>query len=173
MKTRTGFVSNSSSCSFILILPEDEKVLTQKRAFMEYFGIKNMTQEESEKLRKAVNDTIEEDKKISSLLESNYKLLVSYLGDLAGQDGWLKYNAEDPRDYSYSMEDYKRYKKDMEELLYLLKAFGNRLLFLEIGDSCEFTDSAIPCGSSLGEDLSLESRATEMITKNCYIFNNR
>ena len=60
MKQREGFVSNSSSCSFILVLPEDRKVLEYKRQFWDWFGLKEITSDEAESLRRAVLETLEE-----------------------------------------------------------------------------------------------------------------
>lgn len=170
MKLRNGFVSNSSSCSFILVLPEDKEILSKKRAFSSYFGLDSMFEEETEKLRRAIVKIYEEG--ADCPLDSNYGLVVRYIGEMVSRDGWIKTRAEDPRDFSYSPKDYEEYKKEMNELLSLLQDRGKDLLFMEVGDSYEYQEPYLN-DSLMIEDLSIESRAKKMITKNCYIFNNR
>lgn len=170
MRLRNGFVSNSSSCSFIFVLPKHRELLSTKSTFEEYFGLKSIYDHEIEDLRDAVWTLYNEE---HSIMDSNYRLLIEYLGKLSSEEGWIKNRAEDPRDFCYTLEDYKRYANDLKQLLFLLKTRGEDLLFMEVGDSCEYQHDSYIKNSLLVEDLSHEERAKKMITENCFIFNNR
>lgn len=167
MKQREGFVSNSSSCSFILVLPEDRKVLEYKRQFRDWFGLKEITSDEAESLRRAVLEILEERPEKESL-----SLLIRCVGDLMGLKGWVLYRAKESKNPSYTMEGYEKLCSEIESILELIKTDCNRLLFMEVGNSCEYAYTHIS-NDVLAEDLSIEDRAVKIMTKNCFIFNNR
>ena len=166
MKQREGFVSNSSSCSFILVLPEDRKVLEHKRQFWDWFGLKEITSDEAESLRRAVLETLEERPEKESL-----SLLIRCVGDLIGSEGWVLYHAKESKNPSYAMENYEKLCSEIESILELIKTDCNRLLFMEVGNSCGYASTHIS-NDVLAEDLSIEDRAVKIMTKNCFIFNN-
>lgn len=167
MKVRNGFVSNSSSCSFMLVLPENRSILEGKRSFWEWFGLENTTQEEKEVIHRAVNKILEKRSQ-----KDNLYLVLEYLGNLVNSLRWIKYQAEDPRDSSYSLRDYEEYKQTLEELVEAFKRNNDGILFMEVGNSCEYEGTDIG-NSFLEEDLSLEDRAKKIFTKNSFVFNNR
>lgn len=168
MRVRNGFVSNSSSCSFMLVMPEDKNIIEGKRSFWDWFGLENTTLEEKEEIHRAVMKLIE-----SRSQEDNLYLVIEYLGNLISSLGWIKHQAEDPNDYTYSIRDYDDYRQELKELVEAFKKDNDRILFMEVGNSREYDTDTYIRNSILEEDLSIEDRAKKIFTRNSFVFNNR
>lgn len=166
MKERLGFVSNSSSCSFILVLPENREILVKDSTFRDWFKLESVLPEEIAPLREAVNETLERRTDMENL-----SLVIRYIGELIAEEGWVLYHAKDPSDSTWSMADYEALKKDMDELLVLIRDKVMSLLFMEVGNSWEYDETRIR-NEVLQEDLGIEDRAKKVFKDHCYIFNN-
>lgn len=167
MKERLGFVSNSSSCSFILVLPENREILDKDSTFRDWFKLESVLPEEIAPLREAVKETLERRTDMENL-----SLVIRYIGELIAEEGWILYRAKDPSDSTWNMADYEALKEDMDELLVLIRDKVMSLLFMEVGNSWEYDETRIRNGI-LQEDLGIEDRAKKVFKDHCYIFNNR
>lgn len=157
MRIRGGFVSNSSSCSFILVLPENKADLDRKSFFIDWFGLKNLTDHEVKRIQQAMRNILTERSE-----KDNYALIIRYVGQLIDTDGWMKNNQP---------ETYDEYHSATTELLNLLMG-GSDLLFMEIGDSYEYEGTELG-DPRLEEDLSNEKTASKIFTEHSFVFNNR
>lgn len=166
MKERLGFVSNSSSCSFILVLPENREILDKDSTFRDWFKLESVFPEEIAPLREAVKETLERRTDMENL-----SLVIRYIGELIAEEGWVLYHAKDPSDSTWNMADYEALKKDIDELLVLIRDKVMSLLFMEVGNSWEYDETRIR-NEVLQEDLGIEDRAKKVFKDHCYIFNN-
>ena len=162
MKLREGFVSNSSSCSYILKMPDDATVFCDLKRFKEYFGL-NLNDEESEILRQVV---IKKKNQSQNVL---FRTLIAFLNDaLSEYEGW--YSSYDGEDVLFNEEK----GEDTEALRFMFREMQDnwwRLLYLEIGNSCEWSPNCIE-DEILMEKMGNIYTAKGIISKNGYVINN-
>ena len=157
-RNRYGFVSNSSSCSFIMRIPEDSSVLEFKNRFQEWFGIK-YNDPWLTRIMRGVRSSLEEDEK------DRYRKLLQYLNDVLSSEDW---------DYAEYTEVEESMSEEAKTFLKWMMDDWKKLLYIEIGNSCEYgqTPDEINGDWELVEELGSISTAPEKVTKNCLIFNN-
>lgn len=150
MKVRNGFVSNSSSCSYILELPDDRSKLYEEEGFKRWFGIKGLTPTEETTVFQAV---VEAMKKTPDL--DNWCTLIEYLGNMI----------------SYTAVDDDSNREEIRGLIDLfLKTKGN-LFYAEIGNSIEYTRTRIP-DYSLIDRLGSIYEGKKVFTEHAHVYDN-
>lgn len=150
MKYRIGFVSNSSSTSFVLVLPPSEKLEDQN--ISEHFSLR----EPSEELEKALKKTIE---------KNDRNTLYQAIIDMKENLNFMESVWNDPA-FSALKEIYLRQIHQERRVLELYKYSPFRLRFFEAGDSCSY-------GGSLYYGGHTEKELKQLILNNCFMIDNR
>lgn len=148
MKERRGFVSNSSSCSFILDFSGYDKSVS----LSDWFSLENLSEDEKSFLCSFI-EALPEGKKEAEKILSDRKAVTS---------DWRE-TAEDDESFLIDVrEDEKR-----EELKRILN--GNLKVF-EAGNLNMYHCYPIP--SELEEKLSTMDKAEKIFTKHAIVFSN-
>lgn len=150
MRIRKGFVSNSSSTSFILVLPSSEKL--EEQNISEHFSLR----EPSEELERALRKTIEKNDR-----NSLYRAIV----DMEESLDFMESVWNDPA-FSALKESYLRQIHQERRILELYKYSPFRLRLFEVGDSCSY-------GGSLYYGGHTEEELKQLILNNCFMIDNR
>ena len=149
MRVRKGFVSNSSSTSFILVLPPSEELEDNK--IREHFSLR----EPSGELEIALSKTIRRN-------DRNY--LYEVIKDFYESIDFMESVLDDPSFRSLS-DYYLNQMRQMKRVLDLYKYSPFRLRFFEVGWSCSY--GGLPYyGGHTEEELK------ELILNNCFMISN-
>ena len=148
MKERRGFVSNSSSCSFIL----DFSAYDKSVSLSDWFALKNLSEDEESFLCSFI-EALPEGKKEAEKILSDREAITS---------DWQE-TAEDDEDFLIDVrEDEKREA--------LRKILNGSLKVFEAGNLNMYHCYSIP--AELEEKLSTVEKAEKIFTKHAIVFSN-
>lgn len=148
MKERRGFVSNSSSCSFILDFSAYDKSIS----LSDWFSFKNLSEDEKSFLCSFI-EALPEGKKEAEKILSDRKAVTS---------DWQKTAEEDENFLIDVREDEKREA--------LRKILNGSLKVFEAGNLNMYHCYSIP--TELEEKLSTVEKAEKIFTKHAIVFSN-
>lgn len=148
MKERRGFVSNSSSCSFILDLSEYDKSVP----LSDWFSFKNLSEDEKSFLCSFI-EYLPEGKKEAEKILSDRKAITS---------DWEK-TAEENEDFPIDV-------REEEKREALKRIFNGNLKVFEAGNLNMYHCFSLP--SELEEKLSILDTAETIFTRHTIVFSN-
>lgn len=158
MKVRNGFVSNSSSCSYILVLPRDGREL-KKEEYREYFSFSEFENELTDVVSEVIqkNDRQTVDKIISSCRDE-----LEYMEDCLKSESfkslWKYYETE---------------SRKQRRILELYREDPVRLVTFEVGDSNMYTYNPESLINGILEEILSSSKGENLFHKNVFMINNR
>lgn len=158
MKVREGFVSNSSSCSYILVLPKNGKEL-KKEEYRDYFSFFEFEDD----LTEVFSEVIEENDR-----KSLDKLIASCRDELEYMEDCLK--SESFRSlWKYYEEEAGKQRRILE----LYREDPTRLVTFEVGNSNMYEDNPESLKNGILEELLSSPRGENLFHKNVFMINNR
>ena len=148
MKERNGFVSNSSSCSFILDFSAYDKSIS----LSDWFSFKNLSEDEKSFLCSFI-EALPEGKKEAEKILFDREVITS---------DWQE-TAEDDEDFFIDAREYEKREA-------LRKILNGSLKVFEAGNLNMYHCYPIP--SELEEKLSILDKAEKIFTKHAIVFSN-
>jgi hypothetical protein len=158
MKSRAGFVSNSSTTSYILLVKPD--MVESLDLILRYAGSKNRPSEPVKKRRKKLSDEVMElayDIEFVTKLQVNLEMgytkdrfdfhnFLVHINYMHHQSASIRHIRQYPPDFSESIEDYRNtLDKFKKELAKMLNDYKNQLSLMEGKDGwniLEFEEDA-------------------------------
>lgn len=158
MKVRKGFVSNSSSCSYILVLPRDGREL-KKEEYREYFSFSEFENE----LTDVVSEVIQENDR-----QTVDRIISSCRDDLEYMEDCLKSES-----FRSLWKYYETESRKQRRILELYREDPARLVTFEVGDSNTYKDNPESLTNGILKEILSSSKGENLFHKNAFMINNR